>query len=169
MKQRLQAFLRYLVDRFSPKGMTEGGVYVQVKLKLLHEYPASGQDLTTIRVLNSLNDDRACELLFSHKDHPWIRLIKRRIASTGAASVAHIDARIFLYILEDLDRPGVAVLWAYTLHRLLERRADYEALHFAEFLGYFNDGLPLASSYEQAWRDQKAGPVNLLDTPEQWT
>lgn len=163
-----QMFLSMLGRKEAPEEASSSKVQA-APLKLLYEYTAEGaghMDLMTLRNLAYLSERDAVDLLQTRTEEPWLRLVQKRIKENGCTR--YIDPRIYCMILPDLDRPAIAVLWAYTLFRMAERPENMEGLALGDFMHDFYMGLPSMNSYEQAWRDQKAGPVNLLDTPEQW-
>ena len=96
-----------------------------------------------------------------------LRLIKKRLEVYSGSLC--VDLRIMLLLHALIDRPAIATLWAYTLHRMIEALGPQdEFLSYALFMEYFAEGFPTEEGYRLAWNDQKAGPINLLDTPEQW-
>lgn len=80
-----------------------------------------------------------------------------------------ISEPLALWILSLCDRPGLIVMWAYTLVRMQQRNPG-KILNMTVWTHHFPSGLPTNQAMIDAWNGQKSDMGgNLLDTREVWT
>jgi hypothetical protein len=67
-------------------------------------------------------------------------------------------------------KPGILVMWAYTLHLIARKFPTPRVLTIADITQMFPTGFPTSSEYKRIWDSQKAATLgsNLLDFRETW-
>lgn len=121
-----------------------------------------------------------CNLFFTEKDGlsapekdgapTGYRIMLQRIGWSGRdlGPDGDITPSLLLFTTILSDRPGTAVLWAYTLVKMCE---DYDQVNLDAFAEVFPWGVPTNEGYRRIWEEQKdaAAPnSNGLDRPEVW-
>jgi len=71
---------------------------------------------------------------------------------TQAGSIEFISRPLMFFLLTVTDRPGTAVLWAYTLNWMA---TQVECVNLSQWAMQFPDGLPTEPGMQAAWEAQK--------------
>lgn len=104
------------------------------------------------------------------------QIINSRLAWAGLdpAEVTTPYVVALMMVLSN-GRPGTAVLWAYTLKQMYERKGERVALNVWSDPDFFGRGVPTEEYYHATWLAQKGytlglkGVDNYLDQREPWS
>lgn len=82
------------------------------------------------------------------------------------APATRVTKGVAFFIITQVQNPAMAVMWAYTIHRLY---LIDDLVNMESFTQAFPWGIPTQETMRIAWRDQKLeGGGNALDQKETW-
>jgi hypothetical protein len=101
-----------------------------------------------------------------------LRIMQSRLEWAGIESAINHPLKLFIACIS--DRPGVVVMWAYTLAHMLEKKNDPSViLKISDLAAQFPMGFPNEDAKNECWDAQKGHAHNvpgdnLMDQLEYW-
>jgi len=129
------------------------------------------QDESKMFIATSMKES---QVSFEETDAMAASSLQYRIIRTRMMNMAdRITPALAVFVASICDRPGNAVMWAYTLCCMAAKKPDKEAVDIMDWTMEFPTGVPTDEAYRAVWESQKGHNIgekfdNWLDNSENW-